>query len=240
MGKNFSKMEKIEKFHFAITSLMRIVLVFAIFLAIYEKNFMAIFVIIITFILTFLPKLIERKYRIDLPAEIEVIIVFFIFAAIFLGGPWDFYYKIWWWDSLLHFFSGIALGLSGFLILYIIYKKGKFNASPKTIMLFAFCFALALGALWEIFEFGVDVTLGYNMQKARGLTTSGECDTWLGVRDTMIDLILDSTGALIASLLGYFYLKKGEKGILTFLIKRFEKGNPYLFRKIRNLSSKIP
>jgi hypothetical protein len=224
-------MEKIERFHFAITSLIRIILIVAASLAIYEKNIMVIFVILITFILTFLPDLIERKYKIDLPAEIEVIIVLFIFAAIFLGGPWDFYYKIWWWDSLLHFFSGIALGLAGFLILYVFYKKGKFKASPKTIMLFAFCFALSLGALWEIFEFSVDATLEYNMQKARNLETEESCNTWLGVRDTMIDLILDATGALIASILGYFYLKKGEKGILTLIIKRFERINPHLFKR---------
>lgn len=231
MKKPFSQMGKIEKFHFTITSLIRLTLIVAIYLAVYEKNFMAIFVTALTFILTFLPGMIERRYKIDLPAEIEIIIVLFIFAAIFLGGPWEFYYRIWWWDSLLHFFSGVALGFSGFLILYIFYKKGKFTASPKTIMLFAFCFALALGAMWEIFEFGVDATLGYNMQKARNLAPPESCDTWLGVRDTMIDLILDSIGALIASLAGYLYLKKGEKGILTFLIKRFEKRNPSLFKK---------
>lgn len=227
-------MEKIEKFHLAITSLIRVVLTIAISLAIYEKNFMATFVIILTFILTFLPRIIEKRYQLDLPAEIEIIIVLFIFAAIFLGGPWEFYSRIWWWDSLLHFFSGIALGLSGFLILYIFYKKGKFNASPKTIILFAFCFALALGALWEILEFGIDATFGYDMQEARNLATPEDCNTWFGVRDTMIDLILDATGALIASLLGYFYLKKDEKGILTFLIERFRKRNPYLFKKRRN------
>ncbi len=233
MKKSFRRLNKIEKFHFVFTSLIRITLVIAASLTIYERNWMALFVIALTFFLTFLPAVIEKKYRIDLPAEFEIIILLFIYAGIFLGGPRNFYYLFWWWDSLLHFFSGVALGFSGFLILYVFYKKGKFKANPRTIAFFAFCFALALGAIWEIFEFGIDYFLSYNMQESRYLGTLELCNTWLGVRDTMIDLILDTIGALIASISGYFYLKKDEKGVLNYFIKKFEKNNPYLFRKIK-------
>jgi uncharacterized membrane protein YjdF len=230
MEKRFFQLDKIEKFRFVLTSLIRITLIIATVLAIYERNWMVLFVIIITFFLTFLPIMFEKKYKIDLPAEFEIIIILFIYAGIFLGGPRNFYNIFWWWDSLLHFFSGVALGFAGFLILYVFYKRRKLNVSPRTIAIFAFCFALALGVIWEIFEFNIDIFLGYNMQEARYFGTLGLCDTWLGVKDTMIDLILDAIGALIASISGYFYLKKGERGILNYFIKKFEKINPLLFK----------
>lgn len=124
----------------------------------------------------------------------------------------------------------MALGFAGFLILYIIYRTGGFRASFKLIAIFSFCFALALGALWEIFEFGVDTFFGANMQKARGLGLESNCNTRLGVVDTMWDLILDAIGALIASITGYYYLKNKKIPIFSSLIKRFEEKNPNLFK----------
>ena len=231
--KRFRNFNKMEKFHFSLVLVIRITLVIAIFLTLLEKNWLFVFLSILTFVLTFLPVIFERTYNVDLPEEFEIIILFFIYAGIFLGGPYDFYYKYWWWDSVLHGLGGIALGFAGFLILYVLYKGGKFKASPRTIALFAFCFAIAMGTLWEIFEFGVDYFLGYNMQKARYLGTPEMCNTWLGVRDTMLDLILDATGALIASIIGYVYLKKKGGGMFEFLINKFEKSNPHLFKKKR-------
>ena len=154
----------------------------------------------------------------------------FIYASVFLGEVKGYYTRFWWWDSVLHAFSGLGLGFVGFLILYVLYKTGKFKANPKLIVLFSFCFALALGALWEIFEFGMDSFFGLDMQRSRNLETIyGYCDTRLGVLDTMWDLILDALGALIASIAGYFYIIKGEVPIIDNLVKKFEKKNPDLF-----------
>jgi hypothetical protein len=36
---------------------------------------------------------------------------------------------------------------------------------PRFVALFAFLFAVAVGALWEIFEFAIDGTFGTQMQK---------------------------------------------------------------------------
>jgi hypothetical protein len=232
--KGFRELERIDKFHFILTSFIRIVLVVAIFFGFLEGNYFVIFISALTFLLTFVPNIFERTYRIELPAEFQIIILFFIYAGVFLGGAQNYYYIYWWWDSMLHFLGGIALGFIGFLILYVLYKSDKFRASAKWIVIFSFCFALALGALWEIFEFSVDEFLGYNMQKARDLDVCPGCDTRLGVVDTMRDLILDSIGALIASVAGYFYLKKGRVPLLTRFVKSFEKNNPKLFRKNRS------
>lgn len=61
-------------------------------------------------------------------------------------------------------------------------------------------FALGVGALWEIFEFTMDSLFGMNMQKPMLGDPSG-------LTDTMWDLIVDATGALVISVLGWRYLK---------------------------------
>ncbi len=242
-----------------LTSVIRFSLVLAILGALWETAvaeaaWMTLFVSSLSLLLTFLPHFIQRTYKVRLPGEIQLIIVGFIYAALFLGMAREWYARFWWWDSLMHGFSGVALGFAGFLILYVLYKSGKLQASPFLIVLFAFCFAVALGAVWEIFEFGVDTFFGDNMQRARFsiektaeyedgsryrlqcLTTDYSFEnveeeevTRVAIYDTMWDMILNSIGALIASVSGYIYLKKGEVFIFDKLIAKFECANPEVF-----------
>jgi len=206
-----------EKLSFALILVLRIVVGLAIFLATYEQRWMVVFVSSLTFVLTFMPRLLEHKYNFDIPPEFEMVMVLFIYASIFLGEVHGYYTRFWWWDAILHAGSALVLGFTGFLILYVLYRTGKFKASFRVLALFSFCFAFALGAFWEIFEFFMDSVFGLNMQKN-------------GIVDTMEDLMVDAIGAGIASISGYIYLKKKESFILSELLKRFERRNPRLFR----------
>lgn len=222
---------KSEKFFFTFNLVIRAVLVIAIIATIFEQNWLFVFLGSLALLLTFFPKIVERRYKIELPISLQIIIVLFIYAGVFLGGVRNFYERFWWWDSMLHFISGIGLGFAGFLFLYVLYKKGKIERNPGLIAFLSFCFALSLGALWEIFEFSIDSFFGYNMQRARDLCSPDEiCDTRLGVIDTMIDLILNTIGALIASAAGYLYLKTGGIPVFRGFVEKFEKKNPNLFK----------
>lgn len=229
--RNWSNLETIEKFNIFVTNFIKLILLIAIPFSIYEKNWMALFVSTLTLLLLLLPNIFAKKYKINLLPEFQIIIVVFIYAGLFLGEVRGYYTRFWWWDSILHAFSGIALGFVGFLILYILYKTEKFKANLKLIAIFSFCFAVALGVIWEIFEFVVDSFFGGNMQRARDLGNAYNCNTRMGVMDTMWDLVLNSMGAFIASIAGYFYLRKGEMPIIKRLIKKFEAKNPSLFNK---------
>ncbi len=88
---------------------------------------------------------------------------------------------------------------------------------PGFVALFSFLFAVATGAIWEIFEYGMDTLFGLNMQKS-------------GLVDTMWDLIVDTLGASIISLLGYVYMRRGTGSFLERWIGKFVAGNPRLFR----------
>ena len=214
-----------EKANHFITLLIRVFLVIAGCGALLQGRLQLLFITLLTFFITFLPKIIEKRYKIDIPVELEIVSILFIFAALFLGEVQHFYVRLWWWDILLHSLSGITLGFVGFLILYVLDRGGRIDTSPFLIAVFSFCFAVAIGSVWEIFEFGMDQIFGLNMQKS-------------GLVDTMWDLIVDSLGALIASFTGYFYMRK-KGGVFDKFMKRFERDNPTLFREIKKLKKKI-
>lgn len=151
-----------------------------------------------------LPTFIERKWQLGITNAIYVLYYIFLYCAVFLGEVFQFYYLIPHWDTILHFFSGAMLGALGFILVDILNRneKVRVSLSPLFVAVFAFCFALASGAVWEIYEFSGDSLLGLNMQKC--LTEYGQPLTgYDALRDTMKDIVVDALAALVVSLLGY-------------------------------------
>lgn len=167
----------------------------------------------------FIPSIISKKWKITIPSSMYIIYVIFLYAAIFLGEVRDFYYRIPHWDTILHTFSGAALGALGFSVVNLLNKqeKLKVNLSPFFVALFSLCFAITMGVVWEIYEFTFDGLLGLNMQKfalENGVNLVGRA----ALCDTMKDLIVDSIGALVISILGYISLKYKKGWIDKLLI----------------------
>ena len=132
----------------------------------------------------------------------------FVFASLFLGEALGFYVLFWWWDDMLHFTSGIILALASILIIYSIDPPHAGRISPLFTALFAFCFAISLGAIWEIQEFGFDSILGWNAQRWTTPPTFfllGREIQGFGLRDTMSDILYNTLGALVAS--SYLYIR---------------------------------
>lgn len=158
-----------------------------------------------------LPTFINHKWSVPIPNFIYVSYYVFLYCAVFLGEVLSFYYRIPHWDKFLHFFSGLMLASLGFILVTLLNENthGKVKLSPFFIALFAFCFALAMGAVWEIYEYTMDTLMGFNMQKY--MTEAGqEFIGRLALRDTMEDLISDASAALIVSILGYFSVKRRQ------------------------------
>lgn len=214
------------------TMLMRATLVLAAIIWIYEQNWITVFVTLLALSLTYF-YIIFAKYKIVIPKEFQVIIIFFIFTSLLLGEVYNFYEKIFWWDTILHTFAWIAMWFIGFLMMYMLYKAWKLIAPKIIIAIFAFSFAMMLWVVWEIFEFWVDEFTNANMQKAKDLEIAyWYFDTRLGVKDTMYDLMIDAFWWLIASITWYIYLKKWEKfKTLHKIIEKFEESNKVLFKK---------
>lgn len=167
------------------------------------------------------PVLVASRYRIVLPLPFVVATTAFIIAALILGEVLGAYERLWWWDLALHGVSAIAMGLIGFLFVYMLFHGDTFAAPPLALAVIAYAFATSVGVLWEIFEYAVDLAGATNMQKS-------------GLDDTMGDLIVDSLGAAIGAAVGYGYLKGQAKGFPGRLIADFVSLNRHLYEKARH------
>lgn len=127
-------------------------------------------------------------------------------------------------------------------------EKMKFELSPIFMSIVAFCFSMTVGVIWEFFEYGMDRFFKLDMQKDTVVQsissvmldpTGGNVPTALrniqdvavngqslgiggyldiGLYDTMNDLWVNFLGAVVFSIIGFFYIKRKGKGKVA---KRF-------------------
>ncbi|MCL2742054.1 MAG: hypothetical protein FWE70_08140, partial [Oscillospiraceae bacterium] len=157
------------------------------------------------------PKAIGALARIKPPDALCAAYYAFIVCAIPMGEAFSFYYRIPVWDSVLHFSSGFMLWMLGALtIVSVLRRKGcEALITPAAVAVAAVAFALSVGAVWEFFEFSMDLALGTNMQKFMmedGTALVGQA----ALADTMKDLIVGCLGALAATLTFVPALKAGK------------------------------
>jgi uncharacterized membrane protein YjdF len=179
---------------------MRLFVAFAALVFLTRGDFVAAFSAAAISALMSLPSFLKAQYRIYLPFELDLAIVVFIFLTLFLGSQGNFYEQFFWWDDLLHLLSGILFGIIGFVLIYILNSEhvGKLNLTPFFVSLFSVCFALAMSVVWEIYEFAIDLLLGFNMQRD-------------GLNDTMSDLIVNAMGALMVACIAYFWIQRQKR-----------------------------
>ena len=158
-----------------------------------------------------LPSILERKLRFELPSLLYTFYIIFLYCAIFLGEVRSFYYLVPQWDTVCHFCSSMMMGFFGLMVVTILNRDKHLSVSlsPFFVCLFAFCFSVTLGSIWEIYEFAADGLFGMNMQKftlADGTVLVGHA----ALADTMKDIIVDVLGSLLASVIGFFSIRKGK------------------------------
>lgn len=133
-------------------------------------------------------------------------------------------------------------------------ERMKFQLSPIFMSIVAFCFSMTVGIIWEFFEYGMDCILQFDMQKdtiihtissvmldpegrnvptiisdiqgvavnGQNLNLGGYLD--IGLHDTMKDLIVNFVGAVVFSIIGFFYIKsKGNGKMAQRFIPRLKK-----------------
>lgn len=209
-------------------TVMVLLLVMAIELAftLLQGQWLTAFLVVMIMSVAISPLLFHHRLPVTFPPEFHILAITFIFASLFMGEVWQFYARVWWWDIALHGTSGLLLGIFGFLLVYALNEDRHIDLhmKPHFVAFFAFLFAVAVGAVWEIFEYAMDTLFGMTMQKPMWNDLSG-------LTDTMWDLIVDAVGALIISLLGWRHLKSPRESFLEAWIRKFIESNPRLFRE---------
>jgi len=131
--------------------------------------------------------------NIELPSSFQAITLVFIFLAQYLGEIRNFYLIFWWWDLLLHaIFGSYAVIVALFLIRGTFIKRQAISKKQFTLftIIFAFSNAIALGTIWEMFEFIGDYLFKTNMVKG-------------GLEDILIDLLVKMSTAFLTSIIYY-------------------------------------
>ena len=212
--------------HRVVLIVLQIVMAVELVLVFQEEQWINAFLVMAIMAVTLSPAVIGRQFGVHIPPEFHLLVMIFVFAALFLGEIRGYYMRIWWWDIALHTSSGLLMGILGFLLVYVLNEDERvdIHMRPHFVALFAFLFAVTVGTLWEIFEFAMDQIIGTNMQKPMLGDPSG-------LTDTMWDMIVNTLGALAICTLGWWYMKCDERSFIEIWIGRFIEHNPRLFRR---------
>lgn len=233
----------------AVYVVLRLLVVSVMIAQLFNRDYFNAFLCALTLVLFTIPAFIEHKLNIDVPNTLEVIILLFIFSAEILGEIRSYYLQFPYWDTMLHTINGFLMAAIGFSLIDILNRSERvaLNLAPIFVGLFAFCFSMTVGVLWEFFEFSMDQLAGMDMQKdtivstihsvslnpeganvpvtvqVESLVVNGQ--EWdlggyldIGIIDTMKDLLVNFIGAVVFSIIGIFYIKGRGKG--TF-VRRF-------------------
>jgi len=152
-----------KRVHLGILIVLQLIMAVELVLVFYEGLWMNAFLVMAIMAITLSPAALGRRFRVNIPPEFQVLTILFVFAALFLGEIQSYYVRIWWWDIALHTSSGLLMGVLGFLLVYVLNENERvdIHMRPRFVAMFAFLFAVAVGALWEIFEFAISCPGGY-------------------------------------------------------------------------------
>lgn len=125
---------------------------------------------------------------------IETILLISLIAVVHITGTYLYWYWIYFWlDILMHFLGGLWVGLACFWIFEISEKKFGSVKTALQAIIFAFVCAFTVGVLWEIFENVTGIAfVAYEEYKL----------------DTLMDLVMDSVGGVVAGLYAWRILRK--------------------------------
>ncbi len=148
----------------------------------------------------------QRLFRIRFPFYLESTLVVFCFLCLGGGTVYLLYAKLSFWDKILHTLSGFlftAFGLSAAIPL----TEGlpSYRRRLAVCLIVAFFFSLAVGYVWEIYEYSVDSLFGSNLQRwQESVIEIFEDGTALiadprgyAIRDTLTDMIVNLIGTVL-------------------------------------------
>ena len=222
--------------YFVLRLLVIIIMILQILNLNYENVFYCILTLLLLIVPSFLQ--IQLKIELPTTLEIIILLFIFAAEILGEVSSYYTHFPYWdTMLHTLNGFLAAAIGFSLVDILNR-NEKAKFVLSPLYMAIVAFCFSMTVGVMWEFFEFSMDTFFGMDTQKdaivhsistvmldptggtavqhidnikeviinGQELGLGGYLD--IGLKDTMKDLIVNFIGAVVFSIIGYFYVKK--------------------------------
>lgn len=238
---NIREQYKKSKVLFLTYFILRLIVILVMIAQFFNHDYGNVFMCAFTLVLFMIPSFVEKRIKIDVPDLLEIIVLFFIFAAEIMGEIREYY------------INGAALGHSTAHHQWIPVRGDRPGpdrhtqpqravfAHPLALLRSSvrLCFSMTIGVVWEFYEYGSDMIFKTDMQKdtviheissvmfnpdgrnsavtkpIESIVVNGE--EWngyidIGLIDTMKDLLVNFAGAAVFSMLGYFYVKSEGRG----------------------------
>ena len=206
----------------------------------FEDVFYCVLTLILLLVPSFLQM--ELKIELPTPLEIIILLFIFAAEIMGEIGSYYTKFPYWdTMLHTMNGFLAAAIGFS-LVDIFNRHKSDKFHLSPLYLAIVAFCFSMTIGVMWEFFECGMDLFFGMDTQKdtivhsissvmldptrtqtivhindihdvtvnGQSLGVNGYLD--IGLLDTMKDLFVNFIGAVVFSIIGFFYVKKRGEG----------------------------
>ena len=191
-----------------------------------------------TVFLSAAPELAQRLLRCRIRTPFYLFCLFYAIGPM-LGHCYNLYYRIPWWDKMLHIFAGLVFAVFGAYLAERCLGEGR--RKRLFAAAFAFCLSVAISVVWEFAEFGADRFFSVDMQSdtvvhsilsyrlgegygnagmiepivsvvinGEPLPLAGYLD--IGLIDTMWDMMLETLGA--AAVVAFYLLDKGRHAVV--------------------------
>jgi hypothetical protein len=176
--------------------ILRIILIIFLIVSIWKKDWIWVVGCSFTILVSFTPTILKRDFGITLPFVLDLLISIVIFLHV--GGViLNFYGNFPGYDTITHFVASILIGFLAFIIIYILdeYWDGL-HMDVYGMAFLVVIFAMAMGVVWELFEWTTDLLLGTREQ-------------W-GLQDTMKDLLVDTLAGIVIAVVGVKLVQRGQ------------------------------
>lgn len=183
-----------------------------------ETTLNQLFMSVLALLCFALPVVFRKRLKIYIPPYLLIVVYLFIFAHFILGEVYRAYDKSLVFDKILHTTGGVVIAFIGVSVVFALANmdSDKVRLSPFFIVLFSFCFALAIEYIWELGEYSVDRLIGANMQRWQdsivGYDENGNAVhsvLWgSGLSDSMQDMAVNVLGAFAVCVFTFIVLVK--------------------------------
>lgn len=146
---------------------------------------------------TLLPAGLRHRYDVPLDPWLGL----WVTGAVFLHtlGSAGLYTTVTWWDSVTHALSATVVAGAGYTAARAVdLHDDHIHVPRRYYAVYLLVVVLALGVVWELFEFGLD-----RVADATGLTMPL---AQTGLDDTVVDLLYNSLGAVLVAVFGQAHL----------------------------------
>ncbi len=169
---------------------------------------------LLSIVIFLVPYILKRLFKFELSDVSIFIYLLFTFQGYVLGNIASLYKKTTFFDTYMHFITGIVGAL---IALVVLIKLKKYNKKDIVFnVIFIITMVLAISAFWEMIEFTMDNLFSMNTQRVE-----------TGVNDTMKDIIAAFLGSILFNM-WYIYevVSNNELLISKYILKEqsvFEK-----------------